>query len=280
MKKNINKFLSVSIALTVIVLLVLAGPAQAFILGLSVLDDTVFFSESVNFQLSAEIESGERKNITHFTLKLTGPENISCMFYPNGTIISGCPGITIVQVEDTSFGYGYGYGYGFEPGFFKYNVTVSPGTLEVGNYNARLIAAVDDNDILSSITSFTVFEDETLINGCSIRARDGQVTLDSQIFSGNSKLSLNSPLKNLKNAGQGGFESQGNKRISYKFKINKATAVNQIITFNVTGTFMDVNKNKSSKDSIIIFNKATNKVDIISSGFNVQGMSVNFVRRC
>ncbi len=283
MEKRGLKIIAASVTVGIIVMIIMLSPANAFILGFTVSDNNVVSGEVINFQVSAEVEAGEVLNITHFVLMLTGPEAISCLFTPNGTEISGCDGIEIEQIEDTNFGYGYGYGYGygFLQGFLKYNITVNSGILDIGEYIAKLIANIDEDDVISQELEITIESGLEPLEGCSIRARDGGVDYQNLSFNNKkSKFSVNVPLKNA-NKGQGSFGAQGDERISYKFRVkNVGKDGNSSVVFDVSGTFRNHEKDKISLDAKIIYDKITDSVDIMSSEFNVNDLDVGFVRGC
>lgn len=123
-----KQLLSVLLTLTVVTVLILAVPAAAVNLSLSV-PSMATHKETVHFTLEADIESGERIPIDNITLILDGPTPRQCTFLLDGTPVDGCDGIMIVPTdlanfsegvreaegyngtddEFTNFGYGYGY---------------------------------------------------------------------------------------------------------------------------------------------------------------------------
>ncbi len=147
-KKSSNNILSFLITALVISLILIAGPAQALTLNLSANASSV--SKGTNVELTADIDinSSETLNINEITLELSGPQSISCKFSPNGSIISGCNGLSILRTSNTNFGYGYGYnfnfgyGYGYTQGKLQYKITLDTSNLQAGIYTSNLIVKV------------------------------------------------------------------------------------------------------------------------------------------
>jgi len=155
-KSLIVKGTSLFITTFIIFLLILSGPASAFILSLNIIpDNPVTKGESISFTGEIEINSDENLPIDSLLLKLDGNEAVNCLFYPNGTIISGCKGISIDFLGSASFGYGYGYGYsygygynfgygyGYTNGKLIYNFTLNTSDYIPGNYSTELTAYID-----------------------------------------------------------------------------------------------------------------------------------------
>lgn len=158
--KNNYKLLSASLTLTIIVALVLVGPADAFTLSLMTETPEVTAGEHASFIASVDIESGERLPIDYMELTL-GP--IECRFAPDGTAILGCDGLIITQLQTaetsqgnlggefqgTAYNFGYGYGYGSgTPQTLRYNITFDSSLVPTGQYTARLNAKMQNTPIL------------------------------------------------------------------------------------------------------------------------------------
>ncbi len=130
----------------ILALLVVAGPAEAFILDMSLSDDKPAAGESVTFDVSTEVESADAPaDVSFFTL-LIKHENkkdvISCSFTPDGEPLSDCPGITIVKKSSAPhFGYGYGYS-GFGAGKFAFDIILDTTGIKHGAYRTFFIANV------------------------------------------------------------------------------------------------------------------------------------------
>ncbi|MDY6965173.1 MAG: fibronectin type III domain-containing protein [Halobacteriota archaeon] len=187
--KEKKKVASVFVTLIIVLTLVFSGPAGAVRVGVDV-EKTEYSSsdEFVNFTVWVDIESAERIPIQNLTLNITGPTNESCIFYPDGTEISGCDNVTISSLSVAGYGYGsrygydwndgygytfgtgYGYGYGSVTGYtgntsaeLRYNVTwnLTAASVSDGDYNATLYAYASGGEtdhIYSSnnVTQFTI----------------------------------------------------------------------------------------------------------------------------
>jgi hypothetical protein len=151
------KSFSVLITFIILGLLVLSGPAQAFIISLDITEDIIAKGGSISFIGEIDIETGENLPIENMELFLSGPENVNCLFYPNGTIISGCKGLSIDYLGNASleygngygyygYGYNFGYGYGYMEGKLTYNFTLNTTDYLFGNYSTKLTSYIDGND--------------------------------------------------------------------------------------------------------------------------------------
>lgn len=165
----------------ILILLIMTGPAEAFILGLNILNNDVKKGDIVNMDISVNINNNENLPIENITFKLTGNKSYICDFFPNGTIISGCLGTTIVQISSVEqkpgYGYGYGYGnyqgnnysfgygYGFTQGLLRYNITINTTNYDPDVYKSLLSVNIKDK----------VFEE----SGRDITIRTGLLTVYS-----------------------------------------------------------------------------------------------------
>jgi len=162
LKKELGfKVVSFIITLGVLGILVLSGPADAFTIGLNIPITAVEKGEVITFTGEIDINAGEQLNIDNLKLKLSGPENVNCKFYPNGSIISGCKGLSIHFVGTAGFGYGYGYaqhngnhsfgyGYGYTNGKLTYNFTLNTTDYSHGDYKTKLIVKIKDKEFSQS----------------------------------------------------------------------------------------------------------------------------------
>ncbi|MCK5607993.1 hypothetical protein KAR91_39300 [Candidatus Pacearchaeota archaeon] len=117
-KKFIASFISVSI----LSLLFLAGPVQAFLLGLDVDNTTPNKGENITFTATLDIEKMDKYlPVKNLSLILNGPEYSECIFDINGNNLSECKGIVSIERisvhSENEFGYGYGYGYDSDNGY-------------------------------------------------------------------------------------------------------------------------------------------------------------------
>lgn len=163
-QKNLSWLASAAI----ILLLVIAGPAQAFNLFLTFDKHNPIRGEIVTFTAGINIKAGERLPIEYLTLTLDGPETQVCKFSPAGEILGVCKGITnIVRITPdygygyNNYGYGYGYrsgnhhgygytwGYGYGYGYIQgesreliYEITLDTTNYQVGDYETELMVKI------------------------------------------------------------------------------------------------------------------------------------------
>lgn len=162
--KRTSAFVITAVILTI---LLYAGPANAFILGLSVADDSsseVEKDQDIKFIATITIESMDQYlPIKELKLNLDGPVKKSCTFDISGKTKTSCNGITIKNIEVAEYyGYGYGqanqngygysfgnnYGYGYNYGAggkqveFRYEITLDTSYYLAGEYNTQLQAKI------------------------------------------------------------------------------------------------------------------------------------------
>lgn len=168
MKKYINSGIALVLTMGIILLLLIAGPAQAFVLGIEADTDTANIGDIVNFEVSVKIEAGDGVlPVNDLTLILDGPIIRSCLFDVSGSILSGCIGInSITRLDSTSFGYGYspsfgygygyGYGYGNSNGELKYKIELDTTNYPVGTYTTELKVSIGNNVFSQSGDDLTI----------------------------------------------------------------------------------------------------------------------------
>src|SRR3989344_3126178 len=101
------KVMSFAITASIIALLFAIGPAKAFLLNVVISNNLPMQGDNISFSVQATVEDADKLNVTEFQLLLEGPSNVMCKFTPNGTIISGCDGITIQLLGMPDFNFGY-----------------------------------------------------------------------------------------------------------------------------------------------------------------------------
>ena len=112
-----NKLIAVGVTLIILTLLIISGPAQAFVLGLTSDVDTAKQPEKIVFTASIDINANENLPIDELVLGLNGPEDVYCTFSIEGHKINNlgnCAGINIKKIAGPSINEGYGYGYGYD----------------------------------------------------------------------------------------------------------------------------------------------------------------------
>jgi len=140
-QKRGSKIIAGVLTLSVLFILVLAGPAEALILDLSIPNDEAGHGQTITFGGSVEIENGEYPNITSLVLRLEGPMNVACSFDVDGNIISGCNGLIIQKLSSPTYNYGYG---GYDPGILEYEFILNTTTYDIGIYNTFLDVLIDE----------------------------------------------------------------------------------------------------------------------------------------
>lgn len=169
-KAQKNNAFAVIISAIVIALLVLAGPAQGFILSLSSDKTIATQGEKIKFTADIDIDAAERLPIEYLTLELSGPETQTCKFNTEGTLIGTCKGITIQRTRYPQFNYGYGYGYagpantlnsfgygyGFTSGKLTYEITVDTTDYLAGLYSTGFDVKIKNKMFYESGPSITI----------------------------------------------------------------------------------------------------------------------------
>lgn len=168
-----NKLLATTLTIFLLAILIVSSPANAFILSLNSDKATVDTGEDVVFNADININSNTDKNLPVYqlVLELDGPEHVSCEFRPDGTIISGCKGITIERIGGPSVGYGYGYGYyygflynfGYGYGYngqLNYKITLHTDDYLAGEYSTKLYAYIDGKVFSQTGQTLTINEAE------------------------------------------------------------------------------------------------------------------------
>jgi len=196
-KEGLIKIGISSITVIVLFILVFSSPAQAFLIGLTTTDTTVSKGNIIDFIAFLKINSDEFVNVDYINLKINNSNSTSdCKFLLNGTIVSGCSGITIIPFTQSTFsaqyGYGYGYiygfnsnygyeagygyednsnygyeagygydanygyGYGWNDGVIKYNITLDTTDYDVGTYQTFLEVKTSDKITVQDGTGITI----------------------------------------------------------------------------------------------------------------------------
>jgi hypothetical protein len=285
MKKYFSnkKLLSVFLTLTILLLILMLGPAEALLLEFFVSDGIVYKGEPVEFKVSIKIEQGEILDIKNITLLLEGPEDLECAFLPNGTLIAPCPEIQITKTQDAPYqqGYGYGYGYGYNPqgflqGLLEYKIILDSETIKPGQYQSKYIITTPRLRIQSPEQLVSV-RSPKVIQGCSVRAKGGTAVLGEKTFENNNKLSFYVPSSSAA-PGEGSFTAQEDKRISYSYQIQSAIQLDDNIRiFRVAGNLRFLGETYQ-ENATIRLDEATSKIDIKGDTLKVENMNVGFMR--
>lgn len=282
MKKEMNKAIAGALTLIVLAILLISGPAEAYILGLTVLEKEVERGKKISFSVNVKIESTEHLAIDYFLLKIRGNTNTDCKFNVSGDLIDGCAGISIQRTSVPDFGYGYGYGYGYlTNGDLTYNITLDTNSYYLGSYSTEIVMSTDGKEASQKGGSFKIFSKDGILNGCSLRADDGILQVRNSSFKGKNKLNFNIPLEGAK-MGEGYMIFQADRnRFSYQFvspvvlENNKTTAL-----ILVEGKYrMNVGETVQEK-AIFSLDKNQKSISIIGGNFSVMNMNVNLMQKC
>ena len=161
------KIIAGILTIAILSLIIFAGPAKAFILGLTIDGDSeVEQGKKIIFNATLEIQSVDKYlPVKELRLVIDGPETRICRFDITGKKIgneSGCHGINIKKIPlpqiekgygysygyDNSYGYGYGYdfgyGYGYSEQTLSYEITIHTQHFLSGNYESQLKALIGD----------------------------------------------------------------------------------------------------------------------------------------
>jgi len=309
-----SKIFSVIIALAVITLLVLSGPAEAFVLELTIPNSSLFKGDKISFTASVKINSNEILNISHFVLKLTGSGSniVNCEFKVDGTIISGCTGISIVRISSADYGYGYGYnygynsgydyghgygygyGYGFNNGILKYNITLNTSGYSIGVYKTSIGFLIGENEFEQAGGDLTIktkpgpisggnrkncdFAEGESVLGKIVRGENGILFVEQGVFGniprGTNKLNINIPSKITK-TGKGSITSIRNgEKFTYDFKITKIVEDNTFAYFYAEG-YYKVGKVKKTKLNVVFtLDKRTSILSFSSDKVSLESILV------
>jgi hypothetical protein len=175
LRKNSSKIFAGLISTFILGMLIISGPAQAFILSLDAEADSdgdfIFDKgKKVAFTATLDIESGENLPVDELRLVLDGPVKKICVFDITGKSKSGvndeCHGINIKKIPlpkiDNEYGYGngdygygngdYGYGYGYNFGYgygytqqkLEYDITIHTQKISPGVYQPIFEVLIGD----------------------------------------------------------------------------------------------------------------------------------------
>ena len=291
-KERYIRVFGLLISLTIITILLISGPAQAYILGLTSSSNSVERGDKVNFIATVKAEGNETLGIDYLDLKLTAINNIpsffNCKFLPNGTILSGCEGISIEEISvPGQYGYSYGYDSGYSYGYgavdtLMYNITLDTTKFLPLEYKTSLSMAVGNKTFEQAGPSILITSIvQPLKNGCSIRAKSSVILVGNKSFD-NARLNYYIPLRNAVN-GEGYLIGQKNREtFNYEFKNIKIIQNddNNMVLLLVSGKYRLGLAKKVLETSVINLNKKTNKIDIIGDNVNISGMNVYFKVGC
>ncbi len=273
-----SKIIAGLIVLGIISAIILSGPAEAFVLSLSIPKNIVEIGETIT--ITANVKTSEKtdrpSDVDYLILKLEGPENIECRFLPNATIVSGCKGIKINKLSDENKGYCKSYGYG-EGCNSRYEIKIGTMNYETGIYKTFITINAKGKNL-------TIPGEDITINlkgkVCSIRASNGELKINSLDFSKN-KISFYIPLKNAIK-GEGYLTGQRNReRFIYRFKIEQVILNNRdIIKVRVSGKYRIGTGENIAENGVLVFDRIQNITSLTGDNINLNGMKINFREGC
>ncbi len=277
-KKRVPRLVGGIITILLLGILIFSGPAQAFTLGLEVINPQINEGEIISFMASIEIDEGEFMEIDHLILKLEGPSQTICKFDTNGTIISGCNGIFIDQISSSQYNYGYGFG----EGIFEYNITLNSSGYLSGFYET----------FLNTIRGQEVFSqqgDNIIIRGgdieglerCSIRAKDGSLNVGELDIGDNNDLNFYLS-EGSSGFGQGSLTGQkSRKRLSYKFDVLEVIENNNDrIIISVSGNYKINRGDWLAEDALIFFDRIDDRISLVGENIELIDSDIQFREMC
>jgi len=271
----------ISIAITVLILgiLIWSGPANAFVLSLSVINPTAYSGEIISFIMSADTENNET-GIDYLTLELAGDLVYSCKFDVNGNIISGCLGMNITKISE-DYGYSYGYGYGSLDNI-KFRIDLNTTNYRTGVYK-NMLTVVQGSSVSSKRgTSVSIKQSRKGIIDCSIRGSGGTLSVGEIDFGKANKINFYLPLNNAAN-GKGYLTGQkGKERFSYNFDVLEVlNNSNNETSILVSGEYRLGLSPQVKEEAVIILIKS-GKISLISDNLNINlnDMKITFKKGC
>ncbi|VVB77905.1 Uncharacterised protein [uncultured archaeon] len=301
-ERRVSKIIAAGISVLVLILLILSGPAQAYVINLVATNNNVFVGGIVKFNASVKVESHELIDIDYLILKLKSSNpvtEVDCKFYPNGTIISGCTGISIAQISSAPYGYGYnygysyGYGYGYKAGTLSYNITLDTTTYAPAIYKTSLSFIVGENTFENAGNNIVISkpldhhgkgikDNCNLVTGESImdkniRGKLGNVFVNGSIFdSKNDKFSLSIRSRGA-TLGEGYLTAQMKRqRLDFKFKVKSVDDNINKAYISVSGSYRLGLKKAVPLNTTIILDKETGMASFDSPNLSLSDMKVIF----
>jgi hypothetical protein len=171
-----RKITAGAVTTLILVLLLTAGPAQAFTLNLTADKKVAEQGKKITFTASIDTMSGERIPIKEIVLILDGPEKKECSFDVTGKMKPGindpCHGINIKKHppnKNKGYGYRYGYyhGYGYDFGYgygtedsLEYEITLHSQKFETGKYKSYLKIKAEGKEFQERGSDFQIKKKE------------------------------------------------------------------------------------------------------------------------
>lgn len=277
-KERLHKITASIITLSILSILIMSGPAQAFILGLTIFDNEVEKGELISFTASIKIENGEYLDIKNIVLELKGieiPISFECSFNVKGEIIKGCEGIKIEQMSSTQYDYGYGYGYGYTNGNLVYNITLNTSYYIAGTYETYLNIFVKEKSFFQQGENISIKTKVMPLEGYSLRAK-GKLIVEGKDF-GEGKLNFYVPLKNAAN-GKGSLTGQKDRnRASYEFDVQEIVENNNSYAIVlISGSYRIALENEKKENALIFLDKINKKISLVGDNIELSDAEISF----
>lgn len=164
--------IAAGVTLMIVAMLVMMGPASALTLGLNSFSNSApVKGELVTTTASLNVQANERVDLQEMELLMeSSAGNRLCRFEPDGSPISGCDGITLELISDTTqYGTGYGYKYidgnetygwgnntGYSNGVLTYKITVDTSAFTPATYSVFLRTSVEAHLFRSATQSLRI----------------------------------------------------------------------------------------------------------------------------
>lgn len=278
-KETVVKSFVFLIALSILIILIITGPASAFISGLTILNNQVIRGGLVNI-VAIVIPQNETLNPNYLLLNLSArngiPVSVQCKFSSNGNIISGCSGMTIKKVN-ASDQYGY-----LSLNALQYNISIDTTNFIPATYQTSLVVVTVNQTSAQAGENIVIAPINTVLQGsCSVRAKDSLINVNGENFS-NSRLNFYIPLKNAV-TGQGYLLGQNQKEtFNYEFKDAQVLENNDqdMILLLISGNYRLGLGAKIPENAVVMLNKVNKTVSVIGDKVSDLNMIVTFKDGC
>ncbi|MBR9703903.1 hypothetical protein GOV12_00700 [Candidatus Pacearchaeota archaeon] len=271
-----SKYISVGILLVIVCVLIVTGPANAYLVDFvsdqTVIDKGVSASYSITLDLEESENLGDIDYLMFRLNKINDGDGIDfdCKFDSDGGIVSGCNGIEIIKVEETSCDL-YGYGMGCD---LKFNIFVDTTKFDSGEYKTFTI--IKFSDVIDETKGNNLNIKEIKDLSCSIRAKEGELSFDGKDYF-RTKISFYIPFREAKN-GEGYITGQMKRdRFSYKFDVVRILENNEdMLRAEVSGKYRIGPYNVGNELAILTFDKITDEITIVGDMIEHRGGEVYF----
>jgi hypothetical protein len=276
-----HKLVAGVITLSILIILIASGPAQAYILGLTISNNSVYKGDRVYFLASFNLENKNPSDVNFLNLRIIGGTTMNCKFNADGSIISGCLGITIKKIGNDSSNNSYGYSYGNPSIDLTYNITLDSSRYVAGSYTTKLGITAGSDIVQKDGPDFSINYKDGALERCSLRGNQGNLTLGNLTFKNNNKINFYIPAKNAE-PGQGYLTGQVKRdTFSFNFNIDSVLDSNKDnATVKVIGDYRLNLQDKQSATATIFLDKKKKTVSVISSSFNATNMKITFSQNC